>query len=1129
MRLTRRRAVLAAAALAVFAALAAGTLYLQLRAARLAENALTDVLGMPVSVGLADVGLATGINLYSIKIANPPGCVKPYLLEIKSINVYPDYRELLRGNKVVDSIFVYSPSLDLERGAAGAAAGGWNFQPMLDHLKGRPPSRFTIGRLTIKSGKVSLPGHGYEFTIPEIKTTAISNIEPAPTGFSVSVGDGRGLSVSADGRAEVFGVARTLNADVKVEGENIGAYIKTPGGVNLEHATATARVGADASGESVTVALDLSVTGIKSSYYKGRGWLDARLSGRARYDMKTDALALTGVTLDVPGVTRLAARGTVKDVKGRAVADFSVVPSPVELARLGPYLPAGVELSGRLILENIRIRGSLRPVRLSAEGGARVSSVSAAFTALGGAVVRGIGGGLSFRLTPDGALSADADLDALGGGVAGEVRNAGGVTDFRLDADGLDVSGLGGRLSGLAGRVKAKVEGSMKGRGAGSSITAKYRMDGTGLAYKDIGNIGTVAVEGDAAREGNALRASGTLLATGGAYKDYRITRAGAGYSFTDGVIGISGLSASGEDLSAAARDASLDLAKKTASINGLAVSAKGLTASADRLELRYTDDAARITVSGGRAGYKDDVAASGLAAEADAGLGEGGVLKGVTGLFSIASLNGYGVDVTNTAGKFEYDGEKAEAEVNASVFGAPFEARAKADLPGGNSLKNPWFSAKVVTAQLPALAPLLAKHGLPAVIAGGTATFAANAEGADLDSLKGTAALDIDGLGLDRNGKPLLRGLSCGLRPEFTKDGVTLPESELDLGGSFTVTVSAKASLEGSGWDASGTARLPETDMLSLQEGVLEALPPALKWADVTGTASADMAFSASKGGRTGITGGVRLSGVTLDMPDKGIRLGPVDGSVPIKLAFGGEPAGQRPQAFRQEEFEREGYPALLMKYSARPRDAGLTIKKASYGFVEIDDIVLKLAPGDGYYEVPWFGFSAFGAKGYGYAMADYGAGKTGRYAVSLLVDGFSLTGLCDAVPGIKGYISGRVDGLTRVLVTGAGVRDVSGAGMFWAVEDDKEDREISKEFLKKLIGPSMKKFMYVGDRSYDTGELDIIFSDGDLVFDNLLLSHTYFFGYRDLHVTVAPVSNKISIGHLLEVIKDVKARAGK
>ena len=84
----------------------------------------------------------------------------------------------------------------------------------------------------------------------------------------------------------------------------------------------------------------------------------------------------------------------------------------------------------------------------------------------------------------------------------------------------------------------------------------------------------------------------------------------------------------------------------------------------------------------------------------------------------------------------------------------------------------------------------------------------------------------------------------------------------------------------------------------------------------------------------------------------------------------------------------------------------------------------------------------------------------------------------------------------------------------------------KVSKEFLQKLAGKKFKGLFFRDDRPYDRGEIRGYLENGYLSFDTLDISHTNIFGIRDLSVTVAPVQNRISLGHLYASIKEAATR---
>ena len=137
----------------------------------------------------------------------------------------------------------------------------------------------------------------------------------------------------------------------------------------------------------------------------------------------------------------------------------------------------------------------------------------------------------------------------------------------------------------------------------------------------------------------------------------------------------------------------------------------------------------------------------------------------------------------------------------------------------------------------------------------------------------------------------------------------------------------------------------------------------------------------------------------------------------------------------------------------------------------------------------------------------------------------GLSLTKLCDGIEPIKGYISGRVDGIANLKGSGIGISQLIGKADFWTYSTENEKTKISKEFLKKIGGPSIKA--YLGDRSFDKGIMSLYLQNGFLIFKELELSNRNFWGITDLSVKVMPFNNRISIDHLMWTIIEAAQRA--
>jgi hypothetical protein len=103
----------------------------------------------------------------------------------------------------------------------------------------------------------------------------------------------------------------------------------------------------------------------------------------------------------------------------------------------------------------------------------------------------------------------------------------------------------------------------------------------------------------------------------------------------------------------------------------------------------------------------------------------------------------------------------------------------------------------------------------------------------------------------------------------------------------------------------------------------------------------------------------------------------------------------------------------------------------------------------------------------------------------------------------------------------------EIIGRADLWTYATRDEKTKISREFLQKIGGPSIKS--YLGNRNFDKGIMSVYIQKGFLIFRELEISNRNFIGVRDLSVKVAPLSNRIAIDHLLWTIVEAANRGAK
>jgi hypothetical protein len=242
------------------------------------------------------------------------------------------------------------------------------------------------------------------------------------------------------------------------------------------------------------------------------------------------------------------------------------------------------------------------------------------------------------------------------------------------------------------------------------------------------------------------------------------------------------------------------------------------------------------------------------------------------------------------------------------------------------------------------------------------------------------------------------------------------------------------------------------------------------------------------------------------------------------IPIAYAKPENGQKTVTI--PSFERSEFDTLSAYYSKATFEKGfsrITIGSFRYGFRLLKDIVVWVKPEGTVLNFERFSGTIFGGRVYGSAVVDMSNGF--RYRGGVLLKGLSLKTLCEEIEPIKGYISGNIDGVAQFKGFGTGISQIIGKADFWTYSTDNEKTKISREFLRKIGGPSLKT--YIGERRFDKGIMSLYVQNGFLIFNELEISNRNFFGLRDLSIKVMPFNNRIAIDHLMWTITEAAQRA--
>jgi hypothetical protein len=392
-------------------------------------------------------------------------------------------------------------------------------------------------------------------------------------------------------------------------------------------------------------------------------------------------------------------------------------------------------------------------------------------------------------------------------------------------------------------------------------------------------------------------------------------------------------------------------------------------------------------------------------------------------------------------------------------------------------------------------------------------------------DSLSGTASVACKGLSVTPKEKAgnLLKDASLRLTGRFD-------QRDLHVGGEIregNIAMKASGKVEDFASNrrkARIKASLPTAALSDLRTTFWDIFPDSLLYAGLDGAISSDLTIDYDSSG-SGIRGNVSFSRFSLTDENGRFFIGPVDGILPF--SYNSRAGHELPElpAFDAREFER-----LRKFYDSPPRNESdlsrITIGSFSYGFKVLEDVELLVAPGGAALSVERFSANIFGGRLMGSAAVNLAAGHP-DYRAGFVLEGLSLSKLCDGIEPIRGYLSGMVDGVATIKGSGTRLSDVLGKADFWTYGTKAEKRMISKEFLRKMGGTSLGS--YLTDRPFDKGVMSLYLQKGFVIFRDLEISHKNFLGMTDLSVKVAPFNNRISVSDLLWSITEAAQRTNK
>ncbi len=253
-----------------------------------------------------------------------------------------------------------------------------------------------------------------------------------------------------------------------------------------------------------------------------------------------------------------------------------------------------------------------------------------------------------------------------------------------------------------------------------------------------------------------------------------------------------------------------------------------------------------------------------------------------------------------------------------------------------------------------------------------------------------------------------------------------------------------------------------PEIKAADIRETFWEIFPDSLLYAGLDGSISSDVSIHYETSGIS-VNGSLKIKEFMLQGENGEYSIGPVNGMMPIVYS---KPTDKQ-NVLKFPSFESSEFDNLSKYYSQKTSEddySRITIGSLNYGFKFLENINIWIKQEGSVLNIGSFSGNIFGGRLNGSAVVDISDEL--NYRAGILLEGLSLTKLCEDIEPIKGYISGKVNGIANLKGTGAGISHLIGKADFWTYNTADEKTKISREFLQKIGGPSLKA--YLGDRKF-------------------------------------------------------------
>ena len=794
---------------------------------------------------------------------------------------------------------------------------------------------------------------------------------------------------------------------------------------------------------------------------------DIRLTTDGIFSVRDDSLTLHNASLYANGFSVASLKGLLSDLKKKPSYRIEVRIERLDLSRL--HFAKDLKVDGILTSNNLHVTGNFESKGPKVSGGFEWRD--------GGIESRDL---IMKNVTADAMFSSDKEISVRGQASASVLKAGRDVFEKPVDA----------RLSAFLRTVQ-------------KSLVVTSLIDLSPLEMKFRGGetirVDSSKVTLDGTIEGRAFSGKNSLEIKSIRYAD-RI---------------ISGLKSSSQ----------IDYRNNDLSVENLTIETKNIRLSANqvRISLPGIKTGYTLDIRGMNAGYRDGEA---LLRESDLNLVLSQVQKAISAdlRFTAGTLLFRGIAARNVSATSKFDETNFYVDISrADVSGGGIRLTANGRTSEGPFPIRTNFAAENIDLESlseSVLKLLNVRYRLAGDIRRATFEGTINSR----ESLDGHALLEARNISVlnPGTGRNIVKDASFDSEMEFNGKDL-LFKAEASVGTLSSQLSATLTEFMGKERHLKAKGTLPDAKLTDIRNSFWDIFPDSLLYAKLDGSISSDLSIDYSRDGLE-VKGNLIVRKGILGGENGEYTLGPINGAIPIRYGK----VGEKKETLGLPSFQKSQFNSLQKYYMQEVGEQGsyrVTIGSLTYGFQFFDSIELLIKHDSNLFNVERFGANIFEGRLSGSAIIDISDGL--NYRVGFLVKGVSLKKLCDSIKPLKGFISGKVDGIGTFKGSGVGISALIGKADFWTYPTKNERTVISKEFLQKMGGPSMK--VYLRNRPFDKGTITLYLQNGDITFEELELSNRNFLGMTDLSMKVAPFNNRIGLDDLLWTITEAAERAKK